>query len=367
MKVLILNWRDPKHPLAGGAEYVLYKYARYWMKRGIDVTWFASSFRNGKYSEEIDGIKIIRKGSHYTVFLWFAFHYLMKGFRSYDVFIDCFHFVPFFTPLYVKNKKIVALIHEVAGNVWFANLPLVFAYIGYRLEPYFLQIYKKNQFITVSKSTEKDLIAYKVPKKNITVIPNGFDIPKLRKKIVKDKTPTLLYIGKIAKDKGIEDALLAVELLMRDIKDIRLYIAGKSENKKYTRHIKDLIKQFKVQKNCTFLGFVDDAEKTELMRKSWILVHPSSREGWGLNVIEANSLGTPAVGYDVPGLKDSIIHNKTGLLVQSDAISLADGIEELINDRKRYSKMSAEAIKWSKNFDFEKSGKISYDFLINLK
>lgn len=66
MKVLVLNWRDPKHPLAGGAEISLLHHVSYWKEKGYDVTWFASGFDKAKKQEMIDGIKIVRSGSHFT-------------------------------------------------------------------------------------------------------------------------------------------------------------------------------------------------------------------------------------------------------------------------------------------------------------
>ena len=53
-----------------------------------------------------------------------------------------------------------------------------------------------------------------------------------------------------------------------------------------------------------FFGYVDEKRKTELTKKAWVLVVPCIREGWRQVVTDANALGTPAIGYDVPGLRD---------------------------------------------------------------
>src|SRR5258708_37791401 len=120
MKILILNWRDIKHPLAGGAEISTHEHAKKWKAAGHEIIQFSSFFKDAKASEEIDGISLIRRGSHYTVHL-FAFWYFIKNLRGkVDVIIDQFHFIPFFTPLYTKCKKI-AFIHETAEEIWFKN------------------------------------------------------------------------------------------------------------------------------------------------------------------------------------------------------------------------------------------------------
>ena len=63
-----------------------------------------------------------------------------------------------------------------------------------------------------------------------------------------------------------------------------------------------------------FTGFVSEAEKHRLMSEAWLLLHPASWEGWGLVITEAAVRGTPAVGFDVPGVRDAIVDNETGLL-----------------------------------------------------
>ena len=363
MNILILNWRDPKHPLAGGAEISLLHHARYWQKNGYNVTWFASNFKNAKKEELYDGIKIVRAGSHYTV-SWNFFKQWSSGkFRNADIIVDCFHFLPFLTPLYVKNKLIIGLINEVAGNVWFDNLIFPLAFIGFKIEPYMIRLYRNNNFITGSKSAAEDLSSVGISKKKITVIDHGFTPLVVTKAISKEKNKTILFLGRLAKDKGIEDALLMLELLIRDDKNIQLWVVGKFESKNYEKRLKRLINEFKVKKNCTFFGYVDEKTKAELLQRAWIMAHPSAREGWGLNVIEANSVGTPVVGYNVQGLRDSILDNKTGILVDPDAISLADGVEKLLEDKKMLQKLSHEAKKWSKTFSWEKSGRESLEFI----
>src|SRR5215212_8802746 len=116
MHILILNWRDSKHPLAGGAEIMMYQHARYWQRQGAEITWYASSFPGGKEEEIVDGMRVIRKGSHYTVQIIGIVNYLTGTFGKPDIVIDCFHFIPFYTPLFIRRKRILAVIHEVADR-----------------------------------------------------------------------------------------------------------------------------------------------------------------------------------------------------------------------------------------------------------
>lgn len=360
MNILILNWRDLKHPLAGGAEIALLEHATYWQKKGAEITWFGSSFTGAKDKETINGITYLRKGSQYTVHFWAFLYYLQNKLGKQDIVVDCFHFLPFFTPLYFRKTKIIVLIHEVAKEVWFKNLPWVLAVIGSHVEPLFFKLYKQIPFITVSNSTKKELVTVGIEEKNIQVIENGISIPKV-KKFSKEKDPTILFLGRIAKDKGIEDAIEAFTHIYKKDNKTQFWIAG-SGDVKYIQRLKSSHIQ-NLTSNIKFYGFVSEQKKYELLQKAWVLVHPSTREGWGLTVIEANSVGTPVVGYDVPGLRDSIQDKKTGLLVRSNADSLAEGVSKLIEDKKLYEKLSSNAKIWSKRFDWQKAGAKSWSML----
>jgi glycosyltransferase involved in cell wall biosynthesis len=83
---------------------------------------------------------------------------------------------------------------------------------------------------------------------------------------------------------------------------------------------------------------------------------PSVREGWGIVVVEANSVGTPAVGYDVGGIRDSIRDGRTGLLATSgDPLALATQAISLVTDERRYEAMRSAAMDWAEGFSWERT------------
>jgi hypothetical protein len=71
------------------------------------------------------------------------------------------------------------------------------------------------------------------------------------------------------------------------------------------------------------------------MSAAWLLLHPASIEGWGIVVSEAAVRGTPAIGFSVPGLRDSVVHNETGLLVRTESEFASAWASLAIDDRKR--------------------------------
>ena len=345
MNILMLSWRGPNHPNAGGAEVVTHEYLKAWAKAGHQVFWFTSSVPSLPPLEVIDQIHVIRKGFQilqvqFEAILW----YLFSPHPKFDLVIDQFHGIPFFTPLFVPAKKL-AFIHEVAKEVWWINhlrfpFNYLFGAIGYIIEPFiFKLLYRRLPFLTVSQSTQDDLIHWSIPPSNIHVIPNGVTTQPV--KFSKEKTPTIIYCGAIAKDKGIQDALVTFSLLQSVHPNWQFWVVGKGEDK--------YLNSLHLPHNVKFWGFVNDSKKFELLARAHVMLNPSVREGWGLVNIEANSVGTPVVAYAVPGCRDSVKHFITGLLCPfKDTSCLADSVRNLITNKPLYSRISTAAKSWSK-------------------
>lgn len=371
MNILVLSWRGPGHPHVGGAEQSTFEHAKGWVKAGHQVTLFTSSFAEGKDEEILNGVRIIRKGDQILVVrvaaIWW---YLFGKHPRYDLIIDEFHGVPFFTPLYAGTKKL-AFIHEVTKEVWRLNpwpwpFNLIPATLGTAVEPLiFKLLYKNIPFMTVSQSTKKDLISWGIPKNNITVIYNGITVPKLRSIPSKERLKTLIFLGAISKDKGIEDAIRVFYLINKTQGDWQFWVVGKA-NTKYLEKLKKLTKKLSLHKKVKFFGFVSDRQKYELLAKAHILINPSIREGWGLVVIEAARVGTPTVGYKVPGLMDSIKNGKTGILCNPKPEDCAAAVMSLINNMNKYKSLSINCLRWSKKFSWDKSSKQSLKLITKI-
>jgi glycosyltransferase involved in cell wall biosynthesis len=365
MKILILSWRGPGHPLAGGAEQVTWEYAKGWTKAGHQVTLFTSGIDGANESENIDGIQVIRRGDQFFgVKLAAVYWYFAINRSKFDLIVDEFHGLPFFSPVWSGNTKKIGFIHEIAQKVWDLNpwpFPLnkVAAFLGKLGEPWIFKLfYHHIPFLTVSESTKKDLEHWGVRK--IEVVKNGVLLPTKLPKIIKNKDLTLVYLSAIAKDKGIEDALKAFKMVLQVIPEVRFLVMGKGYPE-YLRVLK------KICPEAQFLGFVEEEEKFKVLSRSHFLIFPSVYEGWGLVVIEAAAVGTPTIGYDVAGVRDSVVNRKTGLLVPAMNIQalvktvLSTNIESL-----EYKKMCDNAILHSKRFDWNQSVKKSLKFINSL-
>lgn len=372
MNILIFSWRDLNHPQAGGAEISTHEHAKGWVRAGHNVTLFTSYYHEAKRDEIIDGVNVVRKGCQFFGVQWEAFKwYKFSDHPKYNLVIDQFHGIPFFTPLFVKERKL-AFIHEVTKEIWGLNpwpkpLNLIPAIFGYLLEPLIFRfIYSKTPFMTVSHSTKKDLMEWGVNEEAITIVHNGINLQKTLKKWPKERKKTLIYLGALSKDKGIEDTLEVFSLLKQKNNDFQFWVIGKSDEN-YLNYLRKLAKKLGIENSIKFWGYLSEDKKNILLARSHLLINSSVREGWGLVVIEAARMGTPTVGYNVAGLRDSIVDNETGILTEKNTPhDIAESVFKLVEDWPRYIKMCGQAKKWSDKFSWANSVKQSLSLLEKL-
>lgn len=351
MKILIFNWRDIKNPEAGGAEVFTHEIAKRLVKKGNEVTLFTSEFSGCKKEEVFEGVRIVRAGGKYSVYIK-AKDYYKKYFskEDYDVVVDEINTIPFFTPNFVNKETVVALIHQLAREYWFYETQFPLNLVGYYfLEEKWLKNYVDVPTITVSNSTKSDLV--ELGFKKIFLVSEGLSFKPLRKLPKKDERPTIIYLGRLKRAKRPDHAVKAFEIVKEEVEDAQLWVVGDGYmRKKLERNAVDGVK---------FFGFVPKSNKISLLSKAWVLVNPSVREGWGLNVIEANACATSAIAYDVPGLRDSIVDGKTGLLVKENGNieALAEAIIKLLKDERLRKRLSKNALKWAKRFSWDKSAR----------
>jgi glycosyltransferase involved in cell wall biosynthesis len=314
MNILVFSWRGPKHPLAGGAEQVMHEHMKGWIAAGHRVVLFTSYFQGSLKKERLDGVEIIRKGNqilevHLAAFFW----YVLGKHEKFDLVIDQFHGIPFFTPFYVRISKL-AVLQEVARKVWLKNdLPTPFnrivGTVGYLSEPLIFLFYKKIFFMTGSQSAKTDLVSMGISSNKIVIVPHGVVVEKPRSTPKKEKKETIMFLGALAKDKGIEDALKVFSILNKK-GSFQFWIVGRA-GKPYLKYLKSLVKKLGLGKAIKFFGFVSQKRKFELLARTHILINPSILEGFGLVNIEANAMGTPVVAYKSRGLIDSVKHNRS--------------------------------------------------------
>jgi glycosyltransferase involved in cell wall biosynthesis len=157
------------------------------------------------------------------------------------------------------------LIHQLYREFWFRELgPL--GVIPYLIEPLLLRCYSGKLAVTVSESTKKDL--EKLGFKNIHVVMNALSIKPLSQPAIKEKKPTLLFLGRLKATKKPEDALEIFRKVKAQISEVRLWIVGQGPEED---NLQRLAKDFD---DVTFFGWIDEEEKFRLLQCAHILLVP---------------------------------------------------------------------------------------------
>jgi glycosyltransferase involved in cell wall biosynthesis len=349
MRFLMLSWRDPSNPLSGGAERVTLAYLAALKERGHEVFWYANDFPGGAAAEVIQGVQIVRGGGYGTSVLKAIRWYRRQ--KPFDLVMDQHHGIPWLAPWWAKTNC-VSYLHEVLGPIWSSFYPWPVSAIGRFQERVVHWLYRNTRFWVGSQSTQKALHARGV--KDVTVIHYGIEqvpIETLEPKPLESPL-RLICVSRLAPNKRIDHAVRALRVLLDRGLPASLMIVGGGE---LEQTLKNLANELKVQSQVTFAGRLSEADKDAQLRRAHLLIHTSVREGWGLNVLEANAMGTPAAVYPVPGLVDATIHDQTGIVTAAETPeSVADGIQALLKKPERYEVYRVNARERTKEFHWSR-------------
>ncbi len=362
MKILVLNWQDIKNPLGGGAEVHFHEIFKRIAAQGHSVTLFCSGFPGAPDREEIDGIRVIREGGRYL----FNFHvpgrYLSTFRRErYDVVVDDLNKIPFFTPWFVK-EPLVGIVHHLFGSAIFLQAPLIPAMYVSLAEKLAVRVYRNTQMAVVSESTRQELADFGFPPANMVIVPNAVNTAQysLPAQAVAPG-PVIGHLGRIKKYKSVDHLLQAFVIVKQEIPNAKLKIIGDGDHRPA---LQKLATELGLEKDVEFTGYLTQVEKVRQLHQLSVAVSCSAKEGWGLTVIEANSCGVPVVASDVPGLRDSVIDERTGLLFEFGNIEqMAQKILLMLRDENLRSRLRAEAIDWSRTFNWDDSARKMILFL----
>lgn len=322
MRILIFNWKDTANPLAGGAEVFTEAVAECLVARGHAVTLFTSSVDGRPQEETRAGVDILRRGGRLGVYREARRYWSEPTRKPYDVVIDEINTRPFMTPRWIRDTPIVALIHQLAREIWSYETPFPVSVLGrYVLEPAWLRSYRRVPALTVSKSSARSLFEHH-GWTDVTVVPEGWT-PHEVPKVPKEAAPTVVFLGRLVGMKRPEDAIAAFEVLRASFSEAQLWVIGEGP-------LLDSLRS-EAAPAMTFFGRVDASELRERLARAHVLVSTSVREGWGLNVSEAAACGTPSIAYDAPGLVDSVAASG-GALVAPTPEALGDALVRLFRD-----------------------------------
>jgi glycosyltransferase involved in cell wall biosynthesis len=379
VKVAILNWKDPWHPKAGGAESYVWEVAKELIHSGHTVTLYTAKYPGASDIDYIDGVKIERLGNRVSVY-W----RIPRRVRSTHpgMVIDVVNTRPFMTPLWHKKMKsdvdCYALIFQTAEEVWYEETPNLLAFFGkHLLEPWWLSAYANFPTWTISDSSITSLNSFGLKKvKNLGIgIPNKTSLANDDSEVIEfEGRRSVCFCSRLVSMKRPFDAIRAFEIFHETIgKEVRysLEVIGSG----------DLYEEIKIaainsEFDIIIHGRVSESEKQEIYRRSFAILGTSVREGWGLTMSEGAQQGALPVAYGVPGLTDSV-RAAGGLLSAENPDSLAEALVIAVTNEisvdhssklglSSWKEIASRALCSKSEFQEFSSNKISTNFLERL-
>lgn len=354
MKVLVLNWRDPRNPEAGGAEVHLHEILRRAAGCGMEIVQVSQACRGLPREETIDGIRILRRGGRFTFNIglsaWCRRNLDLEGF---DLVVEDLCKLPFFSPSW-SPAPVLVLVPHLFGTTAYREVALPLAFYVDALERFIPRFYSGCRFVAISDSTRNDLVRRGIRRENILVSPCGIDLETYNPCEPSRIEPgTILYIGRLKRYKGVQTLLQALGLLRSRGVAATVRIVGEGD---YREELERRTDALGLRDSVVFTGFVPLERKLFELRTARVAALPSEKEGWGLTVIEANACGTPVVASDSDGLRDSVRDGETGMLVpHGDPEALADALQAILQDDPLRERLSKAGLAWARGFTWDRT------------
>jgi glycosyltransferase involved in cell wall biosynthesis len=235
--------------------------------------------------------------------------------------------------------------------------------LGYRDPTYFFTILSKfksaqvacrkaTKIVAVSRFTARGVVkGYGIPPEKITVVPDAVDTSRFnpcvsgletREQWKLDSEPVIVFVGRVAQNKGLDVLLKAFKNLIQDIPDAKLFIIGE-ETKTYARArpnetvlegLRRMVIEFNLTKSVRFLGKAPEESLPKIYATADVIVLPSLLEGFGMTLLEAMATAKPCVATRVGGVPEVVMDGETGLLVPpGDSVALQRAMSTVLDDR----------------------------------
>jgi glycosyltransferase involved in cell wall biosynthesis len=329
----MVSWRGWGHPRAGGAEAYAQRVLAGLAARGHEVSWLCEVPAPG----EVEGVRLLPGGGGLGLYPR-AMAYLRRHGGRYDVVVDHVNVVGFLAPLLAPVPHL-ALIHQLAREVWRYEVPPPAAWLGPPAELCLLRAYRRSPFVTVSRTTLRQLRALGWRGPGFLAY-NGVEP---RGPFPKAPRPTVAFLGRWgARAKRLDHALAAFARVRQALPEAELWVVGRGRPDR------------RPPPGVSFFPDVSDGERDALLGASWVLVATSVREGWGRMVLEAAAVGTPSLAYRVPGLAEAC-RALGGELVPPDPVALGARLTACLRDPEGLVRWGREAQARARRFSWERT------------
>jgi glycosyltransferase involved in cell wall biosynthesis len=258
------------------------------------------------------------------------------------------------------GKPNVIFCHEFFRNYWKYMRNNFFTKHLYPFIENFIGNCPYDWAMTPSFYSKKSLVDAGFNARKITVAYHGID-PRFkpgvknewRKKYNLEDKKLFGFIGRLRDfgQKGIKYLLEATKIVVQEIPDARLVLAGSGYD-----YVLPLVKKMGIEKFVVYLGRIPIGEEPKFYSMLDVFAGASIVEGFGLVYAEASRCGKPVVATNSGSIPEIIINGKTGMLVPiRNSKALAEAIIKLLDDQQLAKRMGKNGAQFTKKFTWENS------------
>ena len=352
--------------ITGGAEKRIYEIGKRFVDQGDEVHLFGVKWWNGEDVIEHDGMVLhgvcgarplyvngrrsISEALIFSVML--IPHLLRERFDVFDVSV-----FPYFSCFSVKcvsllrRTSVVFTWHEVWGNYWYEYLGRI-GFFGKLVERLVTKL--SPNVVAVSDMTKRDLEVLGVDAEKVHIVSNGVNLHEIARIEPLDDVCDVLFAGRLIKEKNVDVLLEAVALVREDIPDVMCCVIGDGPERERLVELARTCGLFD-NDNVRFFDFLEYEEVIARMKSSKILVLPSSREGFGMVVVDAFACGVPVVTVNAArNAAAELVDGTCGSVVELDAREVAGAVVALLDDAGHRERMASDAKERAQGYDWDR-------------
>ncbi|MCK5608124.1 glycosyltransferase family 4 protein [Candidatus Pacearchaeota archaeon] len=354
---------DAVYPwVKGGAEKRIYELGKRLVVEGNEVHIFGVKWWEGADIIEIEGMMLHgvckpmelyvngrRSISEAIVFAVRLLPHLIK--EKFDVIdVSSFPYFSCFTVKFVsvfRRCPVIVTWHEVWGDYWYEYMGRV-GFFGKMVELFVSKL--TNEVISVSSVTGNNLRLLGVNVENVHLVSNGMDLKRIAEIPQSTVECDIIFIGRLIREKNVDVLIKSVDYLREKLPDVMCHIIGDGPEKE---RLMKFAEDSDVMSNIRFSGFMEYEDIIARIKASKVLVLPSTREGFGMVVIEAFACGVPVITVnDKRNAASLLVNEDTGFVVNLDSREICDAVHMLIKDDMLHESMAAASKEVAEDYDW---------------
>ncbi|TNM64222.1 glycosyltransferase family 4 protein [Streptomyces sp. NP160] len=321
-RIVVLNWRDRRHPAAGGAELYCERVARELAADGHRVTLVTSRPTGTPAREVVDGYVVRRMGGWVTVYP-LALGWLLRHRRGVDAVLDSANGIPFFSPLVAGRTPVVLLVHHVHQDLFTRSFhPLAARFAAWLEGPATRRVYGRRNVVVLSPSTRKAVRRRLHLRGPVRVVPGGADTRGVSAAAAEQ--PRVVVIGRLSPYKRLDTLVAAVHRVAPAHPGLELHLVGEGTDRERLQRLAT-----ELGAPVVFHGRLPDVDRDAVLATAWLSVSASDGGDWALSLLEANAAGVPALARRATGARDTVRHGETGWLVDDSEGAVSDPVAVL--------------------------------------